>query len=212
MRLATPTLWRVKTIHEELHYDRAPKELFALISSGAFQLEIIFYLGGKDAELVEQTVTPEGGVKVVTRQRTGIELPGFAKKLIPASTSVTQTYVWKPAREDGSREGIWSAEIKGAPVSMGGPTELRSTGSGSIHVFGGEVKASVPLVGGKLESFALDSLRHDLTRPRSSPLVDLSKGSRPSFPISATPHSTPWLGQPRARPGPKTPHPKESAP
>jgi len=154
----------VKTIHEELHYDRAPTELFALISSGAFQLEIISHLGGKDAELVEQTVTPEGGVTVVTRQHTGIQLPGFAKRLIPASTSVTQTYVWKPTRADGSREGIWSAEIKGAPVSMGGPTELRATGSGSIHVFGGEVKASVPLVGGKLESFALDSLRPDLTR------------------------------------------------
>ena len=156
----------MKKIQEELHYDRAPRELFAPISSGAFQLEIISHLGGKDAELVEQTVTAEGGVKVVTRQRTGIELPGFAKKLIPASTSITQTYVWEPAREDGTREGTWSAEIKGAPVSMGGPTELRATGSGSMHVFGGEVKASVPLVGGKLESFALDSLRRDLTRAR----------------------------------------------
>jgi len=154
----------VKTIHEELHYDRAPRELFALISSGVFQLEIISHLGGKDGDLVEDTVTAEGGVKVVTRQRTAIELPGFAKKLIPASTSVTQTYVWEPAREDGSREGIWSAEIKGAPVSMGGPTELRATGSGSVHVFSGEVKASVPVVGGKLESFALDTLRRDLTR------------------------------------------------
>ena len=154
----------MKTIHEELHYDRAPRELFALISSGAFQLELISQLGGKDAELVEETVTPDGSVKVVTRQRTGVELPGFAKRLIPASTSVTQTYVWEPAREDGSREGIWSAEIKGAPVSMGGPTELRVSGSGSVHVFSGEVKASIPVVGGKLESFALDSLRRDLTR------------------------------------------------
>jgi len=154
----------VKTIHEELHYDRAPRELFALISSGAFQLEIISHLGGRDAELVEATVTPDDGVKVVTRQRTGVELPGFAKKLIPASTTVTQSYIWEPAREDGSREGIWSAEIKGAPISMGGPTELRMTGSGCLHVFSGEVKASVPVVGGKLESLALDNLRRDLTR------------------------------------------------
>ena len=154
----------MKTIHEEFHYDRAPEELFALISSGPFQLEIISHLGGKDAELVEQTVTPEGGVKVVTRQRTGVELPGFAKKLIPAVTTVTNTYVWQPAHGDGSREGTWLAEIKGAPVSMGGPTELRSAGSGSVHVFNGEVKASVPVVGGKLESFALDSLQRELTR------------------------------------------------
>jgi len=154
----------MKRIHEELAYDRGPTELFALISNGSFQLEIITQLGGKEAELVEQTVTPDGGVTLVTRQRTGVELPGFAKKLIPASTTVTQTYIWEPAGEDGSRRGKWLAEIKGAPVSMGGPTEVRATGSGSLHVFDGEVRASVPLVGGKLESFALDNLRRDLTR------------------------------------------------
>ena len=154
----------MRTIHEEFHYDRAPRELFALISSGEFQLEIISHLGGKDAELVEETVTPEGGVKVVTRQHTGVELPGFAKKLIPAITIVTNTYIWQPARSDGSREGTWLAEVKGVPVSMGGPTSLRAAGSGSAHVFNGEVRASVPIVGGKLESFALDNLHRELTR------------------------------------------------
>lgn len=154
----------MKKIHEELHYDDSPGKVFALISSGAFQLEIISHLGGKDAELVEESITGDGGVKVVTRQRTGVELPGFAKKLIPANTTVTQTYVWGKANEDGSRQGTWSADAKGAPVSMGGPTELRTTGSGSVHVFEGEVKASVPLVGGRLESFALDNLRRELGR------------------------------------------------
>ena len=154
----------MKTIHEEFHYDRAPEELFAQISRGSFQLEIIHHLGGKDAELVEQTVFSDGGVKVVTRQRTGVELPGFARKLIPAITTVTNTYVWQPARRDGSRSGTWLAEIKGAPLSMGGPTELRAAGSGSVHIFNGEVKASVLVVGGKLESLALDRLHRELTR------------------------------------------------
>jgi hypothetical protein len=154
----------VKTIHEELNYDRSPQEVFDLISSGAFQLEIIAELGGKDAEVVEQTPRADGGVRLVTRQRTGVELPGFAKKLIPANTVVTQTYDWGPAGEDGSRSGTWSAEIRGAPISIGGPTELKAVATGSVHVFSGEVKASVPLVGSKLESFALDNLRRDLSR------------------------------------------------
>ncbi len=84
--------------------------------------------------------------------------------MIPANTVVTQTYEWGPAREDGSREGTWAADVKGAPISMGGPTKLRKTESGSVHVFKGDVKASVPLVGGRLESFALDNLRRELTR------------------------------------------------
>jgi hypothetical protein len=154
----------VKTIHEELHYDSPPEAVFDLISLGSFQLELIDHLGGTDAELLEEKATPEGGVKLVTRQRTGVELPGFAKKLIPANTVVTQTYEWGPAAADGSRRGTWSADIRGAPVSIGGPTELRAAGSGSVHSFDGELKASVPLVGGKLESFALDNLRRDLGR------------------------------------------------
>ncbi|HEX4862964.1 MAG TPA: DUF2505 domain-containing protein [Acidimicrobiales bacterium] len=154
----------MKPIKEELRYDHPPEAVFALISTGAFQLELIAHLGGKDAEVLDETVSAAGGVKLVTRQRTGVELPGFAKKLIPANTSVTQTYEWDPAGEGGARRGTWSAEIKGAPVAMGGPTELHAAGTGSAHVFNGEVKASVPLVGGKLESFALDNLRRDLAR------------------------------------------------
>ena len=154
----------MKTINERFEYNIGPQELFTLISNGAFQLELIAHLGGKDAELVEESAAADGGIKVVTRQRTGVELPGFAKKLIPASTTVTQTYIWGSAREDGSRDGTWRSEIGGAPVAMGGPTEIRTTESGSVHVFKGEVKASIPLVGGKLEGFALDTLHRELIR------------------------------------------------
>lgn len=154
----------MKPINEELRYEHAPQAVFALISTGGFQLELIAHLGGKDAELLEESVGTDGAVKVVTRQRTAVELPGFAKKLIPANTIVTQTYEWGPAGDGGTRQGVWSADVKGAPVAMGGPTELQAAGSGSVHSFHGEVKASVPLVGGKLESFALDNLRRELTR------------------------------------------------
>lgn len=154
----------MKAINEEFSYERTPEELFDLIGDGAFQLELIAHLGGHDAELVEQSSSPAGGAKLVTRQRAGVELPGFAKKLIPASTTVTQTYEWDPARDDGSRRGTWRAEIHGAPVTMGGRTEISPMPSGCTHSFTGEVKASVPLVGGKLESFALDNLRRDLAR------------------------------------------------
>lgn len=154
----------MKKIQEEFSYDHPPAELFALVGDGPFQLEIIGHLGGRDPELVEHTTAADGGVRLVTRQRAGVELPGFAKKFIPASTTVVQTYLWGPAAADGARTGTWSADVKGAPVSMGGSTEIRADGPGSRHVFTGEVKASVPLVGGKLESFALENLHRDLSR------------------------------------------------
>lgn len=166
----------MKTILEELAYDAPVDRVFALISTGAFQLELIAHIGGRDQELLEEAATAGGGVRVVTRQRTGIELPGFAKKLIPANTVVTQTYEWGPAGADGGRRGTWSADIKGAPVSMGGPAELRASGSGCVQVFEGQVKASVPVVGGKLESFALDNLKRELARTRQFTADRLAAG------------------------------------
>lgn len=154
----------MKEIHEELHYSRPTAEVFELISTGAFQLDLIAHLGSRDAEVVEEVRGPDGGVRLVTRQQTAVDLPGFAQKLIPAHTTVTQIYEWSAAGADGTRRGRWSAEAKGAPVSIGGPTELRGEDEGCCHLYLGQVKASVPLVGGRLEGFALENLRKDLAR------------------------------------------------
>lgn len=154
----------MKEIHEELNYSRPPEDVFALISAGAFQLDLIAHLGGRDAQVVEELHNSDGSIRLVTSQQTAVDLPGFAQKIIPAHTTVTQVYEWDPVDDEGTRRGRWSAEAKGAPVAIGGPTELRGSGSGSgtTHLYLGQVKASVPLVGGRLESFALDNLRRDL--------------------------------------------------
>lgn len=152
----------MKDIHEELTYSRPPSEVFELIATGSFQLELITHLGGQEAEVVEETRSGDGSVRLVTRQQSAVELPGFARKLIPANTTVTQVYEWEPPAADGSRRGRWSAEAKGAPVTIGGTTELRPEGAGTCHLFLGEVKASVPVVGGRIETLALDNLRRDL--------------------------------------------------
>jgi hypothetical protein len=114
--------------------------------------------------VVEETRRPDGSVRLVTTQQTAVELPGFVQKLIPANTTVTQTYDWDPPGGDGTYRGRWSAQAKGAPISIGGPTELVADGAGSRHRYLGQVKASVPVVGGRLESFAYDNLRRDLAR------------------------------------------------
>ena len=151
----------MKTIQEEFRYEHPVAEVFALISQGVFQTELISHLGGKEAAVIEETATPSG-IRLVTRQRASVELPGFAKKLIPADSTVTQTYDWGETDDEGGRTGTWSAAIKGAPISIGGPIELVPDGTGAVLRYLGQIKASVPLVGGKLESFALDNLRRDL--------------------------------------------------
>ena len=154
----------MKEIHQELSYPSSPAEVFDLISTGEFQLALIGHIGGKNPEVVEETRRDDGSVRLVTRQQAGVDLPGFAKKLVPANATVIQTYDWDPPAADGSRTGRWSAEPKGAPISIGGPTELKAAGAGTTHVYRGQVKSSVPIVGGKLEGFAMDNLKKELTR------------------------------------------------
>ena len=154
----------MKEIHQELTYPRSPGEVFDLISTGEFQLALIAHIGGKNPEVVEETRRDDGSVKLVTKQQAGVDLPGFAKKLVPANATVIQTYEWDPPQADGSRKGRWSAEPKGAPISIGGPTELTADGTGSKHVYMGQVKSSIPVVGGRLEGFAMDNLKKELTR------------------------------------------------
>ena len=152
----------MKEIHEEWSYSHPPVEVFGLIATGAFQLDLIAHLGGRDGEMVEEIRREDGSVRLVTRQSTAVDLPGFAQKIIPAHTTVTQLYEWDAPDGSGTYRGRWSAEAKGAPVAIGGPTELRTEGDGTCHLYLGQVKASVPLVGGRLEAFALENLRRDL--------------------------------------------------
>ena len=154
----------MKAIREELHYPGSPAVVFEVAFTGSFQLELIAELGGLDPEVIEETATDNGGLRLVTAQRTHVELPLFVRRIMPADTTVTQTYEWSPPAGDGSRTGTWSAEIKGAPIRLDGTTELRANDGGTTHVYLGGAKASVPIVGGRLESFAVQNLRQDLTR------------------------------------------------
>ena len=152
----------MRKVDEEFHYDAPVDAVYALIASGAFQAELTEHLGGKKVTIVEETSTPTS-TRIVVSQQIAVELPGFAKKLVPANATVTQTHEWAPPDSAGNRRGSWSAATKGAPVSIGGPTDLVATPEGgTIHRYGGEIKASVPLVGGKLEAFAYDNLHKDL--------------------------------------------------
>ena len=67
-----------------------------------------------------------------------------------------QTDEWAPDDGSGVRSGTWRVELAGAPARLGGTMRLEPDGAGSTYVVAGETKVSVPLVGGKAESFIAD--------------------------------------------------------
>jgi hypothetical protein len=96
-------------------------------------------------------------VTMVIERSLPAQVPGFAKSLVGDVISVTEEQVWSPA---GSAR--FTATFS-APMSASGTITVESSGPQSTVVRTiGEVRASVPLIGGKLEGLAREQLERYL--------------------------------------------------
>jgi Protein of unknown function (DUF2505) len=77
-------------------------------------------------------------------------VPSFAKKFVGDSTRAITTQVWQ-----GHEAGV-QVEAPGKPTSIAGTATLAENGAGSTLTYDLDVKASVPLVGGKLEKLVVE--------------------------------------------------------
>lgn len=107
---------------------------------------------------VRRDVGADGSVELVVSRELPDGVPGFLTRFLPKDGRAEQTDSWGPA-VDGTRSGTWRADIPGAPARVGGTMRLEPDGTGARYVIDGEVKVSVPLVGGKAESFLVDAVR-----------------------------------------------------
>ena len=110
-----------------------------------------------DSRLESRTADGDAVTMVVSR---GLPdgIPGFLEKFLPAGGRAKQKEAWGPAEADGARRGTWTGEIPGAPAKTGGTMALEPTSTGTRYRIQGEVKVSIPLVGGKAESFVADMI------------------------------------------------------
>jgi hypothetical protein len=133
-------------------YESDPATVFAMVTDEKFLLAKYEGVGMTNSKVLESTALPDGGHRVRTQRDVATEgVPDFVKKLVGERTTIVETDEWGPAAPDGSRTGTWKADAKTAPMAMHGTFALTPTGSGSQVVISGEVKASVPLIGGKVE-------------------------------------------------------------
>lgn len=86
------------------------------------------------------------------------DLPDIAKTFVGATLTVAELQTWGAPAADGTRTADLKVQIKGAPMTLKGTVRLSPNGSGSVQEIVGEVKVSVPLIGGKLEKAASEPL------------------------------------------------------
>src|SRR4051794_38051210 len=110
---------------------------------------------------IRKTVTtgPEGGgVKVVIDMAQPTQgIPGFAKKFVGEEIQMVQTERWSDL--ENARVDV---AIPGKPGQMTGTVTLREEGGTTTETVAMDIRVSIPLVGGKIESLIADLLRKAL--------------------------------------------------
>ena len=130
---------RMKFRHD-LEYDAAPDEVHAMLADRAFREKVCVAIRS-----VRHTVavSPDGQSMSVLIDQTQ------PAKGIP----VVQEESWA----DGSGADL-SVTIPGKPGHLKGAIRLSGNGSGTVETVSGDIKVSIPLLGGKLEALIGDLL------------------------------------------------------
>ncbi|MDP9824162.1 DUF2505 domain-containing protein [Nocardioides massiliensis] len=132
---------------EELTYDADVARVRAMLAEEDFRAQVC------DAQHVlarTVSITPHGdgaGMQVrVEQQQPADKIPAFAQKIVGRTIDIVQEETWHDATS-----ADLLVTIPGKPGRLSGTIRLEETASGTREVVEGDVKVSIPVVGGKLE-------------------------------------------------------------
>lgn len=140
-------------IANTVEYAASPTEVFEVLSDAKFQEA---KCAATAAIKYTANVKTSGDRTVITTERIlrTEHLPDFAKSMVGETLKVIEVQDWGPASDDGSRQGTVEMSVAGAPISLKGALSLSPSGAGTVEVLESELKAKVPLIGGKIEKAA----------------------------------------------------------
>ncbi|KAA9164892.1 DUF2505 domain-containing protein [Amycolatopsis acidicola] len=149
-------------IEHRAEFSQGVPEVFAAQTGEPALRARLQEIGGDNASLLDYTEGP-AGVRFQLRQGVGAEkLPSAVRKLHRGDLFVDRHEQW---RLDGERAtGTAKATVSGVPGEITARTELTPGNGGTVLRITGEVKISIPIVGGKLEDFVADQITKLLAR------------------------------------------------
>ena len=134
----------------QIRYAADPATTFAMLLDRGFQEQVCRATGATGFSVdVEQL--DDGGTVRTDRELPTDQFPDFVRTFVGDTVHVVRVDTWGAAEADGSRAGTVVVEIKGAPVRLDGTLLLRPDGAATVEDVQGDLKASVPLLGGRIE-------------------------------------------------------------
>jgi len=161
-------------ITKTFEYAAPPQRVFAMMADPAFQAAKCQATHPLEHS---ESVTPKGDqTEIVTRRVVPTDgFPEFAKSMIGSKIVVTETIILSRASVDGSRSGTVTIGIGDARVAMTGTIGLGPTATGTKVMIDGELKAKVPLFGGRIEKAAAPSVIEAIDREHETGIAWLSR-------------------------------------
>jgi hypothetical protein len=145
-------------ISATIDYAATPDEVFAMLADEDFQNRKCAATGALRHN-VSITGQKDRTIILSIRDMPSDSFPSFVKNMVGDALTVTETQNWGPPGTDGARQGKLTVEISGAPVALEGTLALTSDGQGCVETIEGDLKARVPLIGGKIEQAAAPAIR-----------------------------------------------------
>ncbi|MGO4255879.1 DUF2505 domain-containing protein [Marmoricola sp. RAF53] len=132
-----------------LSYAASPDDVRAMMTDPAYWDQVAVATGALSSAATVSTAGDDTTV-VVDQEQAVQGVPSFAKKFVGESTRAINTAVWT------GLSATYVVETPGKPTSMAGSIAITAAGAGSTLTYDLDVKASVPLIGGKLEKLVVD--------------------------------------------------------
>jgi hypothetical protein len=142
-----------KKVRYELRYDGATTEqVHSMLASADFRDAVCAFQRFPRRE-VTITPTAQGMDVVVDQHRPATEVPSIARKFVGEEINIVQTESWS-----SPTSASLHVTIPGKPGDMRGTITLNAVDGGVTEVVEVDVKASIPLIGGKIEGLIGDML------------------------------------------------------
>jgi hypothetical protein len=129
------------------HFAAAPDEVIDVFADEAAVVARYEGMGHREVE-VTSVERGEGTLTVVSRRVVDVDLPGFARKVLQPTNTMTQTDQWSQGPDGWT--GSFAVDVAGAPVEMGGTMNLVAADGGSDYEVTITMSVKVPLVGGRI--------------------------------------------------------------
>lgn len=145
-------------MNDTIDYPASVEDVFEMLTDEEFQSRKCLETRAVRHEV---RIHDKGAATVIETRRAvpTDRFPDFARAIVGRTITIVQQDTWYAAAADGSRSGTIHVTVEGVPIWLKGTLKLMNTARGTHEDIRGTLRASLPLVGSKLERAAMPALQ-----------------------------------------------------